>query len=340
MGRKLSINEILIYWVNGMSILITGIAGFIGSNIAKVMIERGHTVFGVDNLSRGRFENLAKVIDNPRFLFKKIEMTNIVEYREVVGAFHSRVPITEVWHMAANSDIPAGVHDANVDLRDTFMTTFNTLEIMKAFNIGLLAFASSSAIYGDMGHQAMVENIGPLLPISNYGAMKLASEAVICAAAESHLHRAYIFRFPNVIGVPATHGVMLDFIRKLKATPENLDVLGNGTQQKSYLHVEELIDAMFFIREHATEKVAVFNIGAGDAGMTVRCIAEKIVRAVSPRATISYGQEDRGWVGDVPRFIYSIAKLKRLGWIPQLSSSEEAVHKAIYQIVAQEKEVS
>jgi UDP-glucose 4-epimerase len=318
-----------------MSILITGIAGFIGSNIAEAFIQRGLTVFGIDNLSLGRLENLAKIMDNPGFLFRKTEMTNLIEYQEAVAHLNSQEPITEVWHLAANSDIPAGVCDANVDLHNTFMTTYNTLEIMKAFNIKLLAFASSSAIYGNMGRQAIAEDMGPLLPISNYGAMKLASEAAICAATESHLHRSYIFRFPNVIGVPATHGVMLDFIHKLKATPENLSVLGNGTQQKEYLHVEELIDAMLFIRNYAEEKVAVFNIGTSDEGVTVRFIAEEIVRIVSPGATISYGEGNRGWIGDVPCFNYSIAKLIKLGWTPKLGS-QDAVLKAIREIAAYE----
>lgn len=318
-----------------MSILITGVAGFVGCNLAEAMIAKGHTVFGVDNFCRGHRANLDKVIDNPRFAFAEVEMTDLAAYRAAFDAFHAREPITEVWHMAANSDIPAGVNDANVDLRDTFMTTFNTLELMKAARVSVIAFASSSAIYGDLGDRPLVEDIGPLLPISNYGAMKLASEAAISAAAESYLERAFVFRFPNVIGVPATHGVMLDFIRKLAATPDNLVVLGNGTQQKGYLHVEELVDAMLFIRDKSTEKVALFNIGAGDDGVTVRFIAEETVGACSPGASITYGEGNKGWVGDVPRFVYSVAKLQGLGWKPTLGSAE-AVRKAVRQIVVQE----
>lgn len=317
-----------------MAVLITGVAGFVGCNLAASMIQRGETIFGVDNLCRGQRENLKRVADHPRFAFCETEMTELPTYRKVFAAFHTREPITEVWHMAANSDIPAGVRNANVDLRDTFMTTFNTLEIMKDLGVKVLAFASSSAIYGDLGDRPLVEDIGPLLPISNYGAMKLASEASISAAAESDLDRAYIFRFPNVIGVPATHGVVLDFVHKLKATPKHLNVLGNGTQQKSYLHVENLIDAMLFIRDHADERIAVFNIGAGDDGVTVRFIAEETVRMTSPSASISYGTGNKGWVGDVPRFIYSVDKLKALGWKPKLGS-EDAVRKAVVQIVAQ-----
>ncbi len=238
--------------------------------------------------------------------------------------------------MAANSDIPAGIKDANIDLRDTFMTTFNTLQLMNEFGVGTIVFASSSAIYGDLGGRPLTEDVGPLLPISNYGAMKLASEAAISAAAESHLLRAYLFRFPNVIGVPATHGVMLDFVRKLAATPEQLSVLGDGTQQKGYLHVEELVEAMLFIRDNALEKVAVYNIGPGDDGVTVRFIAEQTVREVAPGARIVYGQGNKGWVGDVSRFTYSVDKLRTLGFKSRLGSAD-AVRLALKQIIAQER---
>lgn len=317
-----------------MSVLITGAAGFVGSNLAEALIQRGYTVFGIDNLSRGRLSNLMNLIDNPCFSFCKIEMTNLFEFRKGFAALHTKEPITEVWHLAANSDIPAGVKDATVDLHDTFMTTFNTIEIMKSFGIKIIAFASSSAIYGNFPDRQITEDIGPLLPISNYGAMKLSSEAIISAAVESHLQRAYFFRFPNVIGVPATHGVILDFIQKLKITPYNLEVLGNGTQKKVYLHIEELVDAMLFIREHAEEKINVYNIGSDDNGASVRFIAEETVKVISPGATISYGEDNKGWVGDVPHFTYSIEKLKKLGWKPILGS-KEAVQKAIIQIVNQ-----
>lgn len=318
-----------------MAILITGVAGFIGCNLAKMLIEEGHTVFGVDNLCRGELANLSSINANPNFAFKNVRLEDISEYRRAFTAFQSQQTITEVWHLAANSDIPAGVHDASVDLRDTFMTTINTLFLMKEFNVRELAFASSSAIYGDLGSQPLVENIGPLMPISNYGAMKLASEAAISAATESDLDKAFIFRFPNVIGIPATHGVMLDFIRKLKNSPSKLDVLGNGTQQKGYLHVEELIDAMRFIKKNSGDKRSVFNIGAGDEGVSVRFIAEETVRVVAPSAQIMYGLEDRGWVGDVPRFVFSVEKLKELGWSHKLGSVE-AVKRALREIAAQE----
>jgi UDP-glucose 4-epimerase len=240
-----------------------------------------------------------------------------------------------VWHLAANSDIPAGIADPGVDLRDTFMTTFNVLRVMEERKIGELLFASSSAIYGDLGEKELTESTGPLFPISNYGAMKLASEAMITAAVEKFLGRALLFRFPNVVGLPATHGVILDFVRRLRSEPDHLDVLGDGSQQKSYLHVTELVEAMLFIQARAAKKVDVFNIGPTDTGIFVRDIARETAAAVAPGARLNFGTDNKGWVGDVPRFTYSTAKLSALGWTPKLSSLE-AVRRAIDEINRQE----
>lgn len=318
-----------------MSILVTGAAGLIGANLIRRLLDAGQRVTGMDNLCRGTLANLNDLLNHPEFSFARVNLDDIEAYRSALITAHAASPIQEIWHLAANSDIPAGVNDPAVDLRDTFMTTYNTLLLMAELGIDTLAFASSSAVYGDFGHQAIDEDAGPLFPISNYGAMKLASEAAISAAAESHLKHAYIFRFPNVVGVPATHGVILDFIRKLDVTPGQLSVLGNGTQQKSYLHVEELVDGMLFIREQAGDRLNYFNIGTDDAGISVRRIAEHVVAKVAPAAQLSFGTENRGWVGDVPRFRYSIAKLENLGWRPRLSS-EEAIVRAIEQIARQE----
>lgn len=318
-----------------MSIFITGIAGFIGANLAAAMLARGDEVAGFDNLSLGAVRNLDSIAGNLKFSFAVVDLADIDAYRRALRTLHARSPISEIWHLAANSDIPAGIGDPGVDLRDTFMTTFNTLLLMRELGIETMAFASSSAIYGDLGDRILTEDTGPLFPISNYGAMKLASEAAISAALESHLRRGFVFRFPNVIGVPATHGVILDFVRKLKATPENLAVLGDGTQQKSYLHVDDLVEAMLFARKHAPDKLNYYNIGADDEGVSVRFIAESVVARVAPGAGISYGRGNKGWVGDVPKFSYSIAKLSTLGWRPRLGSAQ-AIRKAVEQVAQQE----
>lgn len=309
-----------------MKILIIGGAGFIGSVLVKEMLQDNADIIVIDKLSLGS----ADYIDTTKVEFHQIDINNTEQALKVL----EDKEVGEVWHLAANSDIPAGVEDMNVDLDDTFMSTVSTLKVMKEIGCKKLYFASSSAVYGFNEHR-LHEDIGPLLPISNYGAMKLSSEALISASLESYLDKVCIYRFPNVVGVPATHGVILDFVRKLKKDMSLLEVLGNGTQQKTYLHVSELVKAMLFINDNTGNGMNYYNIGAMDDGVTVKQIAEETVKVVSPGATINYQKSDRGWVGDVPRFLYSVEKLKSLGWSPKMSSLE-TIQRAVSEIALQE----
>ena len=308
--------------------LVTGAAGFIGSHLVDRLLALGHSVIGLDNLVLGRRDNLAGALKNPRFCFHELDVNDAAACLAQLRAETSRSgPIETVWHFAANSDIQAGSRDPDVDLRLTFLTTYHTLQMMEALAVPELVFASTSAIYG--AHDGVLkEETGPLFPVSNYGAMKLASEGVITAALERFLKRAWICRFPNVIGSRATHGAIFDFIRKLAANPAELEVLGDGNQEKPYLHVAELVDAMLFIVEHSRERLNCFNIAPERGATTVRTIAESVVRAAAPGARIRYTGGSRGWVGDVPKFRYGTGKLKTLGWSPRLSS-DEAVALAI-----------
>jgi UDP-glucose 4-epimerase len=309
-----------------MSVLVVGGAGFIGSVLVKEMLQDNTDIIVIDKLSLGS----ADYLDTTKVEFHQIDVNNIEQVLEVLQG----KKIDEVWHLAANSDIPAGVEDMNVDLDDTFMSTVSTLKIMKEIGCKRLYFSSSSAVYG-FNENRLYENIGPLMPISNYGAMKLSSEALISASLESFLDKVCIYRFPNVVGVPATHGVILDFIKKLKKDMSILEVLGNGTQQKTYLHVSELIEAMLFINNNTDNGMNYYNIGAMDDGVFVKQIAEEAAKVVSPDAKINYQKTDRGWVGDVPRFYYSVDKLKDLGWSPKMSSLE-AIQRAVGEIASQE----
>jgi UDP-glucose 4-epimerase len=315
--------------------IVAGGAGFIATTLIGKLLEEGRQVVAIDNLSRGKKAYLAPWLESGKVHFHQADLADRAQCAAAFDFSASLGAVTEVWHLAANSDIPAGVADADVDLKDTFLTTAEILRAMKQHRIGNIFFASSSAIYGDLGDTELHEDIGPLLPISNYGAMKLASEALISAAAESHLRRACLFRFPNVVGVPATHGVILDFINKLIATPQELQVLGNGTQQKAYLHVSDLISAMLTVRSNrAGGRVEAVNIGPVDEGVSVRWIAEQVVARVQPGARISLGQGNKGWVGDVPKFNYSTAKLQGYGWKPELGSAQ-AIQRAIHEIALQ-----
>lgn len=309
-----------------MKTLVIGGAGFIGSVLVNELLQSNASIIVIDKLSLGS----ADFIDKKKVQFYEVDINNTDKVLDLI----KEETISEVWHLAANSDIPAGVEDMNVDLEDTFMSTVSTLKIMKQIGCKIIYFASSSAIYG-FNENRLHEDIGPLLPISNYGAMKLSSEALISASLESYLDKVCIYRFPNVVGVPATHGVILDFVKKLNKDPSVLDVLGNGTQQKTYLHVSELVEAMIFINKSTGNGMNFYNIGAMDDGVFVKQIAEETRNKVSPSATIKYQSSDRGWVGDVPRFFYSVDKLSALGWSPKMSSLE-AIQRAVSEITSQE----
>jgi UDP-glucose 4-epimerase len=297
------------------------------------LLADGATVLGVDNMKLGRRANLAQALPNPRFKFVEHDVNDVAGVTRIVAAESASQPFDRAWHLAANSDIRSGVADPDVDLRDTFLTTFNLLKVLRELKIPEIAFSSTSAIYGV--HPGLLhEDLGPLFPISNYGVMKLASEAAISAALEAYLKRVWIFRFPNVVGSRSTHGVIYDFAQKLKKNPGELEVLGDGSQEKPYFHVTDLVEAMLYITDHAAEPLNFFNIGTADSISTVRYIAEAVVRRQSPQAKIRYTGGSKGWVGDVPKFKYSIDKLKKLGWSPRLTSNQ-AVDRAVDEIVGE-----
>lgn len=310
--------------------LVTGAAGFVGSHLTDRLLAQGHRVIGLDNLRLGKSAHLRQALQSPHFTFLEADVNDYAANLRRLGELVPAPARATVWHLAANSDIRAGSEDPEVDLRHTFLTTFNVLKLMRALGLRRLAFASSSAIYGPHD-QLLSEDSGPIRPASNYGAMKLASEGIISAALETSLERAWIFRFPNVVGPRATHGVIYDFLAKLAANPAELEVLGDGQQQKPYLHVDELVDAMLFIQERAAEPLNCYNIGPEGSVTAVQYIAEAVVRAVAPQAAIRYTGGQKGWPGDVPRFNYSIAKLRRLGWSPKLTSNQ-AVDLAIREL--------
>lgn len=313
--------------MNQTKCLITGAAGFIGSHLTDRLLALGHSVVGVDNMVLGNRSNLAKALGSSQFVFKELDVNDYEGCLEFLAEESEKGAFETVWHLAANSDIQAGGLNPEVDLKATFLTTYNVLRMMQALKIPQIAFASTSAIYGE--HQGILrEDVGPLFPISNYGAMKLASEGIITAALERFLKRAWIFRFPNVVGGRATHGAIYDFLKKLRRNPVELEVLGDGKQEKPYLHVGELIDAMSHLVQNTKDRLNYFNIAPPDSATTVRYIAEAVVRAAAPSAKIRYTGGSKGWVGDVAKFTYSIEKLKAAGWSPKLTSNE-AVELAI-----------
>ncbi|MCB1510966.1 MAG: SDR family NAD(P)-dependent oxidoreductase [Hyphomicrobiaceae bacterium] len=312
---------------------ITGVAGFIGSQLADALLATGASVSGVDDLSLGRREFLRDAEARPTFHFVQADISTQAGAASAMRSGSDMLgPIDIVWHLAANSDISAGNHDASIDFTKTFLTTYATVEAAKALDITAVAFASTSAVYGELD-AVLDEHTGPLLPISNYGATKLASEAILSAAAETHFERLWIFRFPNVVGPRLTHGAIFDFVARLAADEPQLKVLGDGTQQKPYLHVAELVDAMRFIVANAAARRNLFNIGPSGANTSVSFMAEKAIERFGAKVPIAYTGGDRGWVGDVPRVRYDTSRLAELGWRPRLTS-DEAVVQAIDEAIA------
>lgn len=291
----------------------------------------GLRVIGLDNFRLGRRSNLGSALADNNFRLLEGDVNDYAELLARVAPLHASGPVGTVWHLAANSDIRAGAADPEVDFEHTFRTTLSVLKLMRALGIGRLVFASSSAIYGRLD-RILDEGSGPCFPISNYGAMKLASEGAISAALETHLERAWIYRFPNVVGSRATHGVVHDLLVKLRGNASELEVLGNGRQTKPYLHVSELVEAMLFAAGRSAERLNCYNIGPAGEGTSVARIAQWVVEAAAPGARIRYVGGEQGWPGDVPRFRYCNERLRRLGWSPQLDS-DQAVQRGIEELV-------
>jgi UDP-glucose 4-epimerase len=312
---------------------ITGIAGFIGSQLADSLLADGNHVSGADDLSLGRREFLTQAMSLQRFKFSECDVSSPEQAVKCLKVATEWAGVPDIiWHFAANSDIPAGVDDAKVDFKRTLQTSFAVNEAAKAVGARRVAFSSTSAVYGEH-EEVLAEDSGPLLPISNYGATKLASEALFSAAAESFLETVWIFRFPNVVGPRATHGAIVDFMARLATKPNALKVLGDGTQTKPYLHVGELIEAMKYIVGHAHGRRNVYIIAPDGAGTSVAFIAAQVIARLQPGTPIVYTGGDRGWVGDVPRFRYSTRRLTQLGWHPHLNS-DQAVLRAIDELAS------
>jgi UDP-glucose 4-epimerase len=299
-----------------VNILVTGGAGFIGSHLCDALVAAGNKVVAVDNLSLGRESNLSQLDANPNFEFIRGDILDGESFDRLVasGSFDC------VFHMAANSDIARSHANPAVDLDNTFRTTFGVVEAMRKAAVRQLVFASTSAVYGEVEGRIR-EDFGPLKPISHYGAAKLASEAFICSFGENYGIQSWITRFPNVVGPRATHGAVYDFVHKLRRTPGRLEVLGDGTQEKPYLAVHDLIEAMLLVWRSTTERVNIYNVGAVTRSK-VADIARIVVAEGPAPAEIVYTGGDRGWIGDVPKFAYDISAIEALGWSPSMTSDE------------------
>ncbi len=296
---------------------VTGAAGFIGSHLVERLLSEGHTVTGYDNLSLGRREWISPLRKHPHFTFVKADLLDL---EGLTDALHGH---DVVFHLAANTDIPGGNRDPRVDFDHCIVGTFNMLEAMRACGVRDLLFASSSTVFGEPEVLPTPETVGPPLPISMYGAGKLAGEGLISAYCHLFGLRAWIFRFGNVVGARMTHGAIFDFIAKLQDNPAELEILGDGKQEKNYFLVEDCLDGMVFAFVTARERPCdVFNLGTETTTSTTeiaRIVAEEMgLRDVRFR----YTGGRRGWPGDVPVVKYDLTKIGRLGWHARYTSTE------------------
>ena len=308
-------------------ILITGAAGFIGSNMSELLVQDNEVV-GIDNLSNVDDRFVKPLSHNRNFTFKKGDI-NDPAFMKGLGSFDLVV------HLAANSDVKGGSSDPLLDFRVNAQGTMGVLEFMRQSDTSQIAFASSSTVYGEAAQLPTPETYGPYLPISSYGASKMAGEGFISAYSHYYGFRSTMFRFANIVGKNSTHGVIFDFIHKLRKDSTSLEILGDGTQRKSYMHVTDCVGAILFVHEKLG-KTDIVNLGNIGTTPVIR-IADSVTRAMgleNVKYHFTGGFEGRGWKGDVKVAELSIDKLSTLGWKNSLGS-DAAVDKAVSETITQ-----
>jgi UDP-glucose 4-epimerase len=299
------------------TILVTGGAGFIGTNLIRRLLNDGCCVICIDNFCLGKKENISQFFNNDNFSFHESD----ISVKDNLLNILADTRIDCVFHLAANSDIQLSGQDPAADYRRTFLTTIAVLEYMREQNIKKMFFSSSGAVYGEKTGQILTEDT-PLSPISYYGGSKMASESFISSYAHMNDMDITIFRFPNVIGPYLTHGVIFDFIKKLRENPGKLEILGDGTQNKSYIFVEDLIEAILLVIWKNEKGVNIYNVG-GDGSTTVKEIADMVCTKLKLKdVTYNYSGGDRGWKGDIPTFQFDLTKIHRCGWKAKHSSNQ------------------
>ena len=306
--------------MRGERFFLAGGAGFIGSHFTDRLLADGavRRVTLYDNFSSGREWHYAHHSGDDRLRVVRGDVKDLSALRAAMDGHDL------VIHLASNPDIARAATEPGVDFHEGTFLTHNVLEAMRTTGTRRILYASGSGIYGDLGETLANENQGPLLPISTYGASKLAGEALIGAYCHMFGLTGCVFRFGNVVGARQTHGVGFDFVRRLLRDPGTLEILGDGTQSKSYIHVSDVVDAVLLAHEKCPKAFEAYNVATGDY-ITVREIAELAVEALGlpPGGTrFVFGTGSRGWKGDVPVVRLDIARMRALGWRCRLGSRE------------------
>jgi UDP-glucose 4-epimerase len=292
--------------------LVTGGAGFIGSNLVDRLLGRGDEVVAYDNLSSGNRTFLADALLNPKFAL--IE-GDILDGAALVAAMRG---VDFVFHLAANADVRFGTDHPQRDLEQNTIGTFRVLEAMREAGVRRIAYSSTGSIYGDAAVIPTPENVAFPVQTSLYGASKLAGEGLLSAYCEGFGFSAWIFRFVSILGERYTHGHVFDFYKRLLVDPENLHVLGNGKQRKSYLYVQDCVSAIFTAIERTEGKSVILNLGTDEYCQVDDSIAW-ITGALGIKPRLTYSGGDRGWIGDSPFILLDCSRMRRLGWAPTLS---------------------
>ena len=304
-----------------MKAIVTGGAGFIGSHLVDRLLSDGHHVKVIDNLSTSTDKYLREHLNSERFKFAQIDIMDLEKLKQEFQGYDA------VFHFAANADIRRGLKDTRRDLEQNTIGTYNVLEAMRVNDIKEILFASSAAVYGEPEVFPTPEAV-PLIQTSFYGASKLGGEALIQAFCEGFGFRGWIFRFVSVVGERHPHGVTYDFFHKLKADSTRLEIIGDGSQRKSYMYIGDCIDGIMMAYEKATEKVNIFNLG-WEEYINVNKVADIITDELGLKdVKYEYTGGARGWIGDSPMVHLSIEKLKALGWQPQVSC-EEGIRRTV-----------
>ena len=310
-----------------MKALVAGGAGFIGSHLIDALLTEGNDVVCVDNFFIGTRENIAHLKDNPHFKFYEQDLTDFDRVLEIFRA----EKVDYVFHLAANSDIQASAQSPMIEYKNTYSTTFILLECMRLCGVKKLFFASTSAVYGEQMGIHVGEETTSLKPISYYGGAKLGSEGIISSFAYMNDMSVLVFRFPNVIGPRLTHGVIFDFVKRLKADPSHLRILGDGAQSKPYIYVLDLVDAIMRFKD-VDKGITLYNVGV-ETQTSVTRIAEIVCEKMGLSGVpFEYTGGRGGWKGDVPVFAYNLDKIHATGWSATMTS-DEAVAKTVEMVL-------
>jgi UDP-glucose 4-epimerase len=301
--------------------VVTGCAGFIGSSMVDRLLSQGHEVIGIDNFSTGVRRFLSNALDNKDFTLEEKDLLDLDSFAHVFK------DVDTVFHFSANADVRSGLERPRVDLEQNTIVTHNVLEAMRLGNVKRIVFSSTGSVYGEAVQIPTPEDVAFPIQTSLYAASKVSCEGMISAYCEGFEFQAWIFRFVSILGERYTHGHVFDFYEKLNEDSSTLPVLGNGKQRKSYLYIQDCLDAVQIAMKNSHDKVNIFNLGVDDfceVNDSIGWICDEL--GVAPDKVYSGG--DRGWVGDNPFIFLDTKKITALGWSPKFTI-EEGVRKTV-----------